>query len=210
MLVVSPASVDFGPALSTHSTHQESLTVTNTLASPVVFSLRASAPARLSVVPAECSLEAGESISLQLKLRVPTTSSGASKQPRLFRDTLFLQSTYFQQKVNVTFGISGEASPTSAPSTVLTKSDAATPKGSRKVDRSVSWKERDDDPAFGPAGYRALLQAEFEEKSEKVLRVLESKDQAIATLEARLTETSVDLGKSREDCAAAQDELLVM
>lgn len=97
MLLVSPDRVDFGSDIAAERVYKETITVTNTLSSPVVFSLRTSAPGRLSVTPAECSLEAGETASLQLKLNV--THPPAQKSPRSYRDIVFLQSTYFQQKV---------------------------------------------------------------------------------------------------------------
>ena len=107
MLVVSPEKVDFGSYIAAQRVYKETLKVTNTLSSPVVFSLRTSAPARLSITPAECSLEAGESLDLQLKLHV--THPPAQKAPRSYRDIVFLQSTYFQQKVPVaSFGTTSD------------------------------------------------------------------------------------------------------
>jgi hypothetical protein len=97
MLVVQPDKVDFGSDVVSQRVYKESITVTNTLSSPVVFSLRTSAPGRLSISPAECSLEAGETAALQLKLNV--THPLVQKAPRSYRDIVFLQSTYFQQKV---------------------------------------------------------------------------------------------------------------
>jgi len=163
------------------------------------------------VSPAECSLEAGESLSLQLKLFVAPASGGAAKQPqKMFRDTLFLQSTYFQQKVNVSFGIGVESL---APGREAGY-PSVDPKGPGKMSPQAGGSRRKEplvEPVgFGPAGYRALLRAEFEEKSEKVLKVLEFKDRTIENLEARLSTAGVDLDKSREECSAAKADLEIM
>jgi len=102
MLAVSPEKLDLGQEVVPGKVYKDSLTITNTLSSPVVFSLRVSAPARLSVIPAECSLESGEAIEIQVKLNMPLPSG--VKHPKAFRDTLFIQSTYFSQKASVIGG----------------------------------------------------------------------------------------------------------
>jgi hypothetical protein len=210
MLVVSPAAVDFGPNLSVQRTYKENFTVTNTLSSPVVFSLRASAPGRLSITPVECSLEAGETIELQIKLQVPVGTT--SKQPRQFRDTIFIQSTYFQQKVNVSFGISSDSFAASTPVSSTARGGNAslvTTTGS-KTGKNVHTTDAQDAPGFGISGYRALLQAEFEEKSEKVLRLLEAKDETISSLEERLALSTAELETCRRESLSVKTELEAM
>jgi hypothetical protein len=97
MLAVTPERVDFGSAVLPQRAMKQTITITNTLASPVFFSVKASSPARLSVSPAECALEAGESVEVQVKLTVGQPSG--QRAAKAFKDTISLQSTYFQQKV---------------------------------------------------------------------------------------------------------------
>lgn len=61
----------------------------------------------------------------------------------------------------------------------------------------------------GPAAYRALLQAEFEEKSERVLAVLQAKDASVVKLEASLVGCRADLAASRAREAEDAAELEV-
>lgn len=96
MLAVSPERLDFGSVVPQRVLKQTIL-ITNTLASPVVFSVKVSAPARLSVSPAECALEAGESVEVVVKLAVAQPSG--QRAAKAFKDTISLHSTYFQQKV---------------------------------------------------------------------------------------------------------------
>jgi hypothetical protein len=104
LLNLSPDKIEFGTNILPNRTYQEKLTVTNTLSSPVTFGLRCSAPARLSVSPAQCTIEAGASETIYVKLNLSQVTIG-SKSPKVFRDTLFIQSTYFQQKVTHTHSI---------------------------------------------------------------------------------------------------------
>ena len=202
MLVVSPERVDFGSDIAAQRVYKETLKVTNTLSSPVVFSLRTSAPARLSITPAECSLEAGESLDLQLKLHV--THPPSQKAPRSYRDIVFLQSTYFQQKVPAaSFGTTSDpymiynnqrmtnhrfffqqvnVSFTLAEShierRVLASPSARAEEG---AGREVSGLGDDTRLSVGD-DLRAQLDAEFDARSEKVLKILQSKDKTIEDL----------------------------
>ena len=102
VLTVEPSAIEFRDVVVQRAS-KESVTVTNTLSSPVAVSLRTSAPGRLSVSPAEVSLEAGESTTIAVKLVVPNQQGKPRANGQ--RDTIFFQSTYFQQKVGSKGGI---------------------------------------------------------------------------------------------------------
>jgi len=59
----------------------------------------------------------------------------------------------------------------------------------------------------GPAAYRALLQAEFEEKSERVLAVLQAKDATVAKLEAELRESQAREAQQQEELEETRGKL---
>jgi hypothetical protein len=194
MLEVSPEKIDFGNEVIPQRVYKETITITNTLSSTVVFSLRCSAPARLSVNPTDISLEAGESASFFLRLNVPASS--AQRNLRTFRDMLFLQSTYFQQKIHVNFGI-GVSEPKLKSAQDSSTTSSVFP--AEVLHGSVSEARRSLDG--GPTGYRALLEAEFEDKSEKVLRILQAKDEVIQA-------TQLQAQSAQESHQKAQSELI--
>jgi hypothetical protein len=203
MLRAEPERVEFQGEVLPQRTYKETIKLHNTLASPVVFSLRTSAPARLSVVPAECSLEAGESCTFHLKLHFsqPPSQLKAGMQ-QAFRDTLFIQSTYFQQKLPVSFTLlapdpSGHSTP--KPSQGGATEVVETSGTSAGRERVVV--------GGGPAGYRALLTAEFEEKSEKVLAILTAKDGTIERLKGELVAVQAEVDGSRAAATQALEEL---
>jgi len=94
---------------------------------------------------------------------------------------------------------------------VAADANSATETSSRAV--APSGASSADDPRFrvvvggGPVGYRALLQAEFEEKSDKVLRILTAKDEAISRLEAELAKSSQELSAALTAASKAAEEL---
>ena len=207
MLAVVPERVDFGSDVIPARAYKETVTVTNTLSSPVVFSVRVSAPARLSVVPAECSLDAGESMAIQVKLNMSIPSG--LKHPKAYRDTIYIQSTYFSQKVTCIFSLAADPPPrrfdhSSIDATIASGSGAGGGGGGSSAEVSAQHRVI---VGGGPSAYRALLQAEFEEKSVKVLAILRAKDEANLKLEEDLKGSRGELEASRSDHAAAIAEL---
>ena len=209
MLAVSPERLDFGSGVVPQRVFKQTLTITNTLASPVVFNVKVSAPARLSVSPAECALEAGESVEVLVKLSVAQPSG--QRAAKAFKDTISLQSAYFQQKVNVVFALASEGGKSRA------ADEGALAIGGGRDRVGGDLPSEDARPLSGqprivvgggPAAYRALLQAEFEEKSERVLAVLQAKDASVSKLETSLAGCRADLAASqgREASGAAELE----
>jgi hypothetical protein len=209
MLAVSPERLDFGSGVVPQRVFKQTLTITNTLASPVVFSVKVSAPARLSVSPVECALEAGESVEVLVKLSAAQPSG--QRAAKAFKDTISLQSAYFQQKVNVVFALASEGGKSRA------ADEGALAIGGGRDRVGGDLPSEDARPLSGqprivvgggPAAYRALLQAEFEEKSERVLAVLQAKDASVSKLETSLAGCRADLAASqgREALGAAELE----
>jgi hypothetical protein len=93
-------------------------------------------------------------------------------------------------------GASGGGGGTSASEAILGESKARSTSGQARVV-----------VGGGPAAYRALLQAEFEEKSERVLAVLQAKDATVAKLESDLSASQTREAQQQEELEETRGKL---
>jgi hypothetical protein len=100
MLDVEPKALVFRD-IRLNQSYTTSLCITNTLPTSVDFSLRCSSP-RYAISPDRVHLSGGQSIVITVRLHVssfPNYARGIKGQ----EDTIHIQSTFFEQKVDVTF-----------------------------------------------------------------------------------------------------------
>lgn len=100
MLKCEPKSLTFNDVRLNHP-HVTNVCITNTLSSPVEFTIKPSSP-RYTITPSQASLNAGQSIIVTVRLflaHYPNFDRGLRGQ----EDTIQLKSSFFEQKINTIF-----------------------------------------------------------------------------------------------------------
>ena len=215
MLDIEPKSLVFRD-VRLNQAYTTSLCIANPLPSSVEFTLRPSSP-RYTITPNRVNLSGGQSIVVSVRLflaQYPNYNKGVKGQD----DSIQIKSSYFEQKVDVSFflhsrdaGTSRSISPSTRGSTVKgTNSSYETITELQSQLRIKDNKIAQMEEIIGQLESKYPSMQEiiksrvnrerdiFEEKSEKVLKILRRKDETIEQLQAQLIEKNKIIENERE------------
>lgn len=182
--------------------YTNSLCITNPLQAPVEFRLNASNP-RISLSPNKVTLSPGQSTVVTVRLFIasyPNYAKGVKGQD----DVIFIKSSYFNQNVPVKFYLHSRdlSTRTRSPARSRTSSQGDTiaeyEDQLRKRDEKISLLEQQVElleQNYPDVREIVKINVEkerlvFEEKSEKVLKILRRKDELISMLQEQLQSSS--------------------
>jgi hypothetical protein len=216
MLDIEPKSLVFRD-VRLNQAYTTSLCIANPLPSSVEFTLRPSSP-RYTITPNRVNLSGGQSIVVSVRLflaHYPNYGKGVKGQD----DSIQIKSSYFEQKVDVSFflhsrdtGTARSLSPSARGSTNVKGTnnsyETITELQSqlRMKDNKISQMEEiigqleSKYPSMQEI-IKSRINRErdiFEEKSEKVLKILRRKDETIEQLQAQLIEKNKTIENERE------------
>ena len=118
---ISPEEVLFENVVP-NKPYLQQVTVKNTLSAPVEFVLKTSNSERLNVTPKTIKLAAFETSFFDLELKLPRPFPRRQGKQPAQKETLFLRSDFFDQKLNVLIV------PPDAPTSASMRASSSTPK----------------------------------------------------------------------------------
>jgi prefoldin subunit 5 len=225
MMELEPNALAF-PNVMLNQPYVTTLIIANPLSTNVDLTLSSSAPARYTINPERLHLAGGQAVAVTIRLFVanfPDYAKGVAGQ----EDYIRIKSTFFEQKVDVTFYLrSRDGTTASSRNRARSPQQARSGAGIGGVVGAAGAREVIEDlqaqlevkdakikelqnvlgqvQAKHPS-MEALLRnkeeqmyAEFEEKSKSVLRILRRKDETIEALQHQLEETTSKLQQFRE------------
>lgn len=230
MLDIEPKSLVYRD-VRLNQAYTSSICITNPLTASVEFTLRPSSP-RYTITPSRINLNGGQSLVVSVRLflsHYPNYSKGVRGQD----DTIHIKSSYFEQKVDVTFFLHSRDS-----ATIASTSRSLSPTMRSNRDNNLNSGIISYDPLSelqsqlyvkdnkikeleGIIGQleskypsmqeiiRSRLEQErsvFEEKSEKVLKILRRKDETIGLLQEELQQQTNNAELRRKESSIKDQE----
>jgi hypothetical protein len=231
MLDIEPKSLVYRD-VRLNQAYSSSICITNPLTASVEFTLRPSSP-RYTITPNRVNLNGGQSIVVSVRLflsHYPNYSKGVRGQD----DTIHIKSSYFEQKVDVTFFLHSRDSVTTASTSRSLSPNVRSSRGNKdritgnvvydplsELQSQIYIKDNKIKELEGIIGQleskypsmqeiiRSRLEQErsvFEEKSEKVLKILRRKDETIGLLQEELQQQTNNAENRRKESSIKDQE----